>query len=51
MTKKPDDNAKPGPKEDRLQIDGDWERAVDKALGKERPEGGWPKPKGEKKDK
>ena len=35
---------KPGPKEDRLVIEGDWKDAVKKALGKKRPVGGWPKP-------
>ena len=39
------DNARksnPGPDAERLRIDGDWEMAVDKALSKPRPEGGWP---------
>ena len=33
---------KPGPDEDRLQIDGDWEEALKKALQKKRPPEGWP---------
>jgi len=40
---------KRGPKEERLNIDGDWESAVNKALKKDKPKDGWPK-KGEKKD-
>ena len=36
---------KPGPKEDRVKIDMDWEDAMKKALEKERPKDGqWPKP-------
>lgn len=38
----------PGPKPDRVKIDEDWEDAVDKALKKEKPERGWPKPDDEK---
>jgi hypothetical protein len=34
---------KPGPKPDTLKIEGDWIDAVDKALTKKRPAGGWPK--------
>jgi len=34
----------PGPEADRLKLAGDWKEAVAKALGKKRPEGGWPKP-------
>ena len=39
---------KRGPKPDHLKIDGDWEDAVKQALGKEKPEEGWPE---EEKDK
>ncbi len=28
---------KPGPKEDHLVLNGDWEESVEKALGKTRP--------------
>lgn len=31
-----------GPKPDRLQIEGDWTDAVNKAIKKKRPEEGWP---------
>lgn len=37
-----DPKKKPGPEEDRLKIEGDWEDAVAKAMGKPRPEQGWP---------
>ena len=37
-------NKQPGPKPDRLHIDGDWEEAVKKALKKKRPKEGWPSP-------
>lgn len=33
---------KPGPEPDRLQIEGEWEEAVDRALDKKRPVDGWP---------
>ena len=33
---------KPGPKEDRLKLEGPWEEAVKKLVRKEKPEGGWP---------
>lgn len=36
---------KPGPQADRLRIEGDWENAIENALLKKRPPGGWPKPK------
>ncbi len=45
MSKKPKDKAKTGPKAEIVKIDGDWEKAVDKALKKKRPVGGWPKPR------
>lgn len=32
----------PGPEPDHLKIEGEWEDAVDQALGKKRPEKGWP---------
>lgn len=35
---------KPGPDPDRLQIEGDWRRAVKKSLEAEKPAEGWPKP-------
>jgi hypothetical protein len=40
---------KTGPKPERVKIEGDWENAMSKALKKERPKAGWPKP--EKKPK
>ena len=48
-----DKKQKPGPKEDHLKIDGDWEASVKQALGKEKPVDGWPEPeegKGKAKD-
>lgn len=36
------DQPKPGPDPERLKIDGDWEEAMKKAVGKDRPDGGWP---------
>lgn len=36
----------PGPKPDRLVIEGDWREAVRDALTKKRPKRGWPKPPG-----
>jgi hypothetical protein len=35
---------KPGPKEERLKLDMDWEEAAGKLVKKKRPEGGWPDP-------
>jgi hypothetical protein len=35
--------ATPGPKPDLLKIDGKWQDAVKKSLGKKKPKGGWPK--------
>ncbi len=43
-------SSKPGPKEDRLQIDGNWKDVLKKAIKKPKPEGGWPEPE-EGKDK
>lgn len=37
-----------GPKPERVKIDEDWEDAIDKALRKEKPPEGWPKPEDEK---
>ena len=34
---------KRGPKTDQLAIDGNWQKAVGKALMKKKPKGGWPK--------
>ena len=39
----PDEKPKPGPDPGRLIIEGDWEKAVGKALKKKRPAGDWPK--------
>lgn len=33
-----------GPSPQTVKIEGDWEQAIDKALGKKRPKDGWPKP-------
>lgn len=35
---------KPGPEPEMLRIEGPWEKAIDKALSKKRPIGGFPKP-------
>lgn len=35
---------KPGPEPERLKIQGDWEEAMKRALGKKRPPEGWPLP-------
>jgi len=35
--------AKPGPVEERVKIEGDWEDAIKVALHKPKPPGGWPK--------
>jgi hypothetical protein len=32
-----------GPEAERLKISGDWVAAIDTALAKKRPPGGWPK--------
>ncbi len=34
---------KTGPKEDRLNLEMDWEESMKKAIKKERPKDGWPK--------
>lgn len=49
MTK--EGQSKTGPKPDRVKIDMDRGKAVDKALKKKRPKGGWPSDKEDKKDK
>ncbi len=41
----PEKKSNPGPDPERLRLPGPWEEAVDKALGRKRPEGGWPKAK------
>jgi hypothetical protein len=46
---KPTPKNRPGPEADRLKLDMDWEKAVEKALGKKRPPEGWPTPPGKKK--
>jgi hypothetical protein len=45
----PERTQKPGPEPDRVKIEGDWEEAMKRALGKKRPLGGWPRPPGKKK--
>jgi len=35
------DKKKPGPKEDRLKLDGDWKKAMKKAVRKPKPKE-WP---------
>ena len=38
MSKRPNNGRKkPGPKEDRLKLEGDWRKAAKKALQKKRP--------------
>lgn len=44
------DKKKPGPAADTLKIEGGWEEAAKKALGKKRPPQGWPKPDQPKKE-
>jgi hypothetical protein len=36
--------AKRGPEADRLTLSGDWQTALAAALGRKKPETGWPKP-------
>jgi hypothetical protein len=33
----------PGPKADRLKLEGNWKDLMKKALSKKKPPGGWPK--------
>ena len=44
---------KPGPKEERVKLDGDWEQLMKKAVDLPKPPEGWPKrdvkPRGKKK--
>lgn len=49
MPKKAKERKRPGPKAERLAIEGDWRDAVRKALEVDRPPGGWPK-EGENRD-
>jgi hypothetical protein len=42
MTKSKTKKKKSGPRPELLKIQGDWEKAVGKALKKERPKEGWP---------
>jgi hypothetical protein len=42
--KKPKKKQKPGPKEERLIIQGDWKEAVKRSLEKKKPPAGWPRP-------
>lgn len=46
MSQMPEKPRKPGPEAERLKIDAPegWEKAVDQALSKPKPEGGWPDP-------
>lgn len=39
------DSKKPGPEPDTLKLEGDWQDRLREALGRERPEGGWPERK------
>jgi len=48
---KPAPKQKPGPEADTIKIEGDWEDAAKRALGKKRPAKGWPKPKKSKRKK
>ena len=41
-----DQQKQPGPKPDHLNLDGEWEGAVSKALKKQKPKEGWPEPEG-----
>ena len=43
-----DRRTKPGPKEERVKIEGDWQEAVGEALKKPLPPEGWPKPEKKK---
>jgi hypothetical protein len=39
---KPKRTAQPGPKADRLKLEGNWRDAMKKSLGKKKPAQGWP---------
>ena len=44
--------SKPGPDEERLKIEGvDWKEAAKRAMSKEKPPEGWPKPETAKEEK
>jgi hypothetical protein len=43
MKKKPKQKQKPGPKEERLVIEGPWKEAVKRSFEKKKPPDGWPK--------
>ena len=38
------EKAKTGPEPERLKIEGNWQEAVAKAMQKQKPAAGWPKP-------
>jgi hypothetical protein len=40
---------KRGPEPERVKIDEDWEKAVERALTKKRPKDGWPTPDSDEK--
>jgi hypothetical protein len=40
---KPKKNTQPGPKPDRLKLEGNWRDAMKNSLGKKKPAEGWPK--------
>ena len=42
---------KTGLEPERVKIEGDWEEAVKRALGKKRPPEGWPRPPKKKRAK
>lgn len=42
---KDSESSKTGPKPEEVKIEGNWEAAIDKALGKKKPKDGWPKGK------
>lgn len=44
MPNKSRENKRRGPKEDRLKLDGPWDKAIGKALLKARPKKKWPRP-------
>jgi hypothetical protein len=44
MAKKPSKKkAKPGPKEEVLKLQGDWQENIRKSFKAKKPPGGWPK--------
>ena len=50
MAKDKEKSKKPGPDEERLKLDIDWEEAAKKVVKKEKPPEGWPDPDKEKTD-